>query len=70
MRRKKQSIGFIFKVWNIDWDTDGVDVELPSELEVVVPEDSYNCDKEEDYISYWLSDKYGFCHNGFMYKEI
>ena len=70
MRGKKQGIGFNFKVWDIDWDTDGVDVELPSVLEVVVPEDSYACDEEEEYISDWLTDEYGFCHNGFMYKEI
>lgn len=70
MRGEKQSIGFNFKVWNILWETDGEDVELPLELEVVVPEDLYACDEEEEYISNWLTDEYGFCHNGFMYKEI
>ena len=62
--------GYKFKVWNISWDTDGEDVDLPTELTVTVPEEVFASDGEEDYISDWLSDEYGFCHNGFLFKEI
>ena len=47
---------------NIKWDTDGnselLDI-LPKE--VVIP----NSITDEDEISDWLSDEYGFCHLGF-----
>lgn len=49
---------------NIKWDTDG-DMELlkllPTEMEI--PE--YMMDKDYIIISDYLSDKTGFCHNGF-----
>lgn len=49
------------KVTNIDWDTDG-DKELKASLpqEMDVP-DNMSLDEISDYIS----DKVGFCHNGF-----
>ena len=69
-RRMNEESGYKFKVWDISWDTDGEDVDLPTELTVVVPEEVFASDGEEDYISDWLSDEYGFCHNGFLFKEI
>lgn len=50
------------KVTNIDWDTDG-DKELKASLpqEMDVP-DNMSLDEISDYIS----DKVGFCHNGFI----
>lgn len=55
------------KLTNINWDTDGEDIDLPNEVEApneIVKD--FN-DEEEllDYLSDWLSDEYGFCHDGF-----
>ena len=59
---KKELGEFKMKVTNIDWDTDG-DKELKSVLpqEMDVP-DNMSLDEISDYIS----DKVGFCHNGFI----
>jgi len=46
-------------ITDIDWETDGEDVELP--LSVMVPSDL-----EEDEIADYLSDNYGFLVNGFV----
>ncbi len=45
---------------NIQWDTDGEEIDLPNEvfLNDYEPED-------EDEISNYLSDTYGYLHNGF-----
>lgn len=53
-----------FKVTHIDYDTDGENIELPTEMEIDVPE---NFDSEEilQYISDKISDNTGFCHFGF-----
>ena len=48
------------KVISVDWDTDGMDEEeldLPNEVEVP-------SDIDEDQVSDWLSDIYGFCVKG------
>ena len=54
--------GEILRVTDIDWDTDGADVELPSEVFL----------KDIDWLGGWddevadeLSDRYGFCVNSF-----
>lgn len=50
----------ITKTIGVEWDTDGMDEEeldLPSEVEV--PNDI-----DEDQVSDWLSDLYGFCVKG------
>lgn len=47
------------KAYDIDWDTDGEDVDLPNEIEI--PEGMDDIDEISDY----LSDTTGFCHNGF-----
>ena len=46
------------KVTDIKWETDGVDVELPSEVDV---DDNMSDDEIADY----LSDTYGWLVNGF-----
>ena len=48
---------------DIKWDTDDEDVDLPNIVKV--PDDL--TDGED--ISDWLSDEYGFCHDGFALKE-
>ena len=68
-----------FRARNIQWDKtddDGteVDVDLPAEVTVMLedlqlPPDASLDDIEGVLISY-LSDYYGFCHNGFTFEEI
>lgn len=53
---------------NIEWDLDGEEVELPTEIEI--PEDiidEANGDEEElaDLASDYISDETGWCHLGF-----
>ena len=55
------------KVVNIKWDTDeDVDVleNLPTEIKIP---DYLVTDEDDllDDVSDWLSDEFGFCHNGF-----
>lgn len=55
------------KAVNIKWDTDGdmeVFDELPTEIEIP---DYLVTDEDDllDEVSDWLSDEYGFCHDGF-----
>jgi hypothetical protein len=48
------------KTISIEWDTDGMDEEeldLPTEVEIPI-------DLDEDRVSDWLSDMYGFCVKG------
>jgi len=60
----------IFIVTDIDWDTDGEEVDLPDEMTVNVSEDEeLEEDEIEEYISDKISDETGFCHFGFNYKE-
>lgn len=62
-------------VYNIKWDTDGYDVNLPGRIELkytdlLYEEECRNTDLDEDEllerVSDYLSDTYGFCHSGFM----
>lgn len=64
-----------FTVTDIDWDTDGEDVSklhLPETIEVDVPMECVDngSAEVEDYISDFLSDTYGFCHNGFKVEGL
>lgn len=52
------------KATNIDWDTDGEDVDLPTEIDI--PEGM----TDEDDISDYISDKTGFCHKGFTIETV
>lgn len=49
--------------YDIDWDTDGEDVDLPNEI--LLPSGM----TDEDEISDYISDETGFCHNGFKLAE-
>ena len=64
-----------FTVTDIDWDTDGEDaseLNLPETLVVDVPMECVDngSAEVEDYISDYLSDTYGFCHNGFSVEGL
>lgn len=60
---------------NVQWDIDEESVFYDKEsfcpevftVDVPAPEDDTDL---SDYLSDWLSDEYGFCHNGFNYKVI
>lgn len=53
----------IMKAVNIKYDTDGMKVDLPKEIEL--PADM----TDEDEISDYISNVTGFCHFGFELKE-
>jgi ferritin-like protein len=59
-----------FRVYDIAWDTDGEDVDLPDEVVVDVPAEVVDYGDVNDFIADYLSDEYGFCHNGFLIDEI
>jgi hypothetical protein len=63
-----------YQVFNVNWDTDGEDLALPTTFTVHVTdhEEDVVLDYEgglDEYLSDWLSDTIGFCHFGFEYKE-
>ena len=51
------------KAINIDWDTDGEDIQLPTEIEIP------NGMTDEEEISDYLSNVTGYCHCGFVLSE-
>lgn len=53
----------MLKAVNIKWETDGMDVNLPTEIEI--PTEFVDMDKVSD----WLSEKTGFLHDGFSIIE-
>lgn len=56
----------VYTVTNIRYDTDGEKVKLPKVLIIEVPEDEHNSYNEiEHYISEEISNRTGFCHEGF-----
>lgn len=62
------------KFSNVQWDVDEEDflseeLILPQNFTVVVPAPEDDTELS-DYLSDWLSDEYGFCHNGFNYQVI
>ena len=52
-----------YYISNIDWDTDGEDVKLPKTM-IIVSE--YDLDENE--LSERITNKTGFCHNGFYHE--
>ena len=54
----------IYVATNIEWDTDGEDIDLPNTLEIDVP-DSTDAEDIDEYISDELSNITGFCYFGF-----
>lgn len=54
------------RVFDIKYDTDGEDVDLPQSIEFEVQDHEHL----EDELSELISDHTGFCHFGFNYEEI
>jgi hypothetical protein len=60
-----------YKVINIDWDTDGEELNLPVECLINIEVSSDMTEKEvEENISNAITNMSNFCHNGFDYTEI
>lgn len=56
------------KVVDIKWETDGYDVDLPTEMEI--PEYFIDGDGiDEEAVSDWISDETGWLHDGFRIEE-
>lgn len=61
---------------NVQWDIDEEDFFsdedpiLPKNFTIDVPASEDDYTDLSDYLSDWLSDEYGFCHNGFNYQVI
>jgi hypothetical protein len=51
------------RITDIDWDTEGEAVDLPSE--VVVDPDHEGIGADEEALGDWLSDRYGWAVKGF-----
>jgi hypothetical protein len=60
-----------YTVTNIKWDTDGENIDLPTEITIDIPnEDFVKMDEEEidEFISDYITNETGFCHMGFSLK--
>jgi hypothetical protein len=55
------------KITNIDWDTDGEDVTLPSEL--VIDPVAEGIENPSEQVADFLSDRYGWCVKGFVCEQ-
>lgn len=58
-----------YKITNIEYDTDGEDLDLPTELIIVVPTDLTDKNEIEEFISNEISNKTGYCHLGFVIEK-
>jgi len=56
------------RVSSIDWDTDGDDVDLPTEM--VVDTAAEGIEDPDTEIADWLSDKYGFCVKSVAFEPV
>lgn len=69
---EKESDRFLIKCTDIEWDTDDEEVDLPSEVTMVIDVDSYDGEitnvEVEDAIGDELCDRYGFCQYGVTYE--
>ena len=55
-----------YTVSEIEYDTDGEEVDLPEILTIKVPNDCVNEEEVYLYISDEISNRTGFCHKGFV----
>jgi len=54
-------------VKDIDWDTDGDDVDLPETVKI--PASEIDEESDEDAVADWLSDRYGYCVESYEIDE-
>lgn len=53
------------RVYNIQYDTDGFEVDLPTIITFEIPKDLTDEDEIEDFVSDEISNQTGYCHFGF-----
>ena len=53
------------RIYEIEYDTDGEEIELPTELTLDV--NTNDVEEIADLASDYISDTTGFCHNGFKW---
>lgn len=54
-----------YLITNIEYDTDGENIDLPIELKIEVPNNLIDEEDIEEFISDEISNETGFCHKGF-----
>lgn len=59
----------IYIASNIKWDTDGADVKLPKRIEVKIPVDITDENDIVEYVSDYITEWSGFCHDGFALSK-
>jgi hypothetical protein len=68
MAKKKQQ-GTEYLITNIKYDTDGMSAKklgLPKTMKIVVPDEEHTCYEDiENFISDEISNRTGYCHEGF-----
>lgn len=70
-RKEKKMKTFV--IWDIEWDTEDCDGEvpdLPGSVQAKVSFDYERDGEPSDFLADWLSDNYGFCVKGFYYEDI
>lgn len=53
------------RAYDIEYDTDGFQVDLPTILTFEIPKDLKDDDEIEDFVSDEISNQTGYCHFGF-----
>lgn len=61
----KKTFPTTYTITNIKYDTDGIKVKLPKEMTITVPSDVHGYEDIETFISDEISNRTGFCHEGF-----
>jgi hypothetical protein len=60
----------VCKVTNIEWETDGEPVDLPKSVLLYTQENFKHDEGMKETISNFLSDNWGWLHNGFDYETL
>jgi hypothetical protein len=55
-------------VYDIEYDTDGTDVELPKELKIIIPDNIIENNERMEFISDEISNITEYCHKGFRIR--
>lgn len=57
-----------YRIFNILWDIDDGEASTPSEMIIEVP--ASESERVEDYLCDEISNRSGWCHNGFKYEPV
>lgn len=62
----------LLEAYNIKWDTDGEDIDLPTTVTVNIPNQEFigmTEDEVSDHVSDMITNDIGFCHMGFSLRR-